>query len=328
VLYSGDDKLRYWNPVTGALTRTFGQHTDSVNSVAFSGDGQLFASAALEIQLWNARTGKPGLSLNQQADIINSIAFSEDGTLLVSGSGSPPPDTQDPRILLYRVADGAVLLSLPGHNEGTRGVDLSPDKRTIVSVGEDNLTFNLKYWDATTGALIRTINTSATATNDVSYSPDGQLVATGDSGGIHLWSAANGALVRMLSSFEGQNITHVAFSPDGHLVAASEEGYGSNVEIWQVASGTLLYTLAGDPDGFMSSVAFTNDSAQLAATSGYTYRIQFWDVASGTLLQTYDQETGSGIRHSLPIKFQPGGKYFGYGRADATVDMARNPFAF
>jgi hypothetical protein len=41
------------------------------------------------------------------------------------------------------------------------------------------------------------------------------------------------------------------------------------------------------------------------------------------LLQTYDQETGTGV---LSIQFYPNGRLFGYGRGDATVVLARNPF--
>jgi hypothetical protein len=46
-------------------------------------------------------------------------------------------------------------------------------------------------------------------------------------------------------------------------------------------------------------------------------------VADGSLLQTYDQETGMGV---LSLQFSPNGRLFGYGRGDATVVVARNPF--
>jgi WD40 repeat protein len=52
------------------------------------------------------------------------------------------------------------------------------------------------------------------------------------------------------------------------------------------------------------------------------YTIRLWRVADGALLQTYDQET-TGV---LSIQFSPNGRLFGYGRRDATVVVARNPF--
>jgi hypothetical protein len=46
-------------------------------------------------------------------------------------------------------------------------------------------------------------------------------------------------------------------------------------------------------------------------------------VSDGALVQTYDQETGTAV---LSIQFSPNGQLFGYGRDDATVVVARNPF--
>ncbi len=52
--------------------------------------------------------------------------------------------------------------------------------------------------------------------------------------------------------------------------------------------------------------------------------IKLWRVSDGALVQTYDEETGTGV---LSVQFSPNGQLFGYGRADATVVVARNPFA-
>ncbi len=49
-----------------------------------------------------------------------------------------------------------------------------------------------------------------------------------------------------------------------------------------------------------------------------------WWVSDGELLQTYDQETGTGVRS---IQFSPDGQLFGYGRDEATVVLARDPLA-
>jgi WD40 repeat protein len=99
------------------------------------------------------------------------------------------------------------------------------------------------------------------------------------------------------------------------------------VQIWRVSDGVLLKTPAGDPIGISQSVAFTPDGTKLASTSGFTHQIRFWDVATGALLKFYDSETGWGIEPKLPVKFQPQGNLFGYGRTDATLVSAVNPFA-
>jgi WD40 repeat protein len=162
----------------------------------------------------------------------------------------------------------------------------------------------------------------------VSYSPNGQFVASaGYDQTIRLWRASDGSLLRVLTGGNQYAINTVAFSPDSTLIAASEDGYGNNVQIWRVSDGVLLKTLPGDLVGFSQSVAFAPDGKTLVSTSGYTHEIRFWDVATGALLKFYDSETGWGIFPTLPIKFQPQGNLFGYGRIDATVVTAVNPFA-
>jgi WD40 repeat protein len=86
--------------------------------------------------------------------------------------------------------------------------------------------------------------------------------------------------------------------------------------------GRWLRTLTGHT-GWVTSVAFSPDGSLLASGS-WDRTIKLWRVSDGALVQTYDQETGTAV---LSIQFSPNGQLFGYGRDDATVVVARNPFA-
>ncbi|MEN3002201.1 MAG: hypothetical protein ABDI19_10240 [Armatimonadota bacterium] len=119
----------------------------------------------------------------------------------------------------------------------------------------------------------------------------------------------------------GGYVYSVAFSPDGQLLASGSED--RIIRLWRVADGQLLRTLTGHTH-IVYSVAFSPDGQLIASASGSRDRtIKLWQVSTGQLLRTYDEETGIGVPS---VQFSPNGAYFAYGRLDATLVLARNPF--
>jgi WD40 repeat protein len=64
------------------------EHGSSVNSVAFSPDGQTLTSACndMTVKLWNVATGELRHTLTGHTNRVYAVSFSPDGRTLASGA--------------------------------------------------------------------------------------------------------------------------------------------------------------------------------------------------------------------------------------------------
>ncbi|MGB8702238.1 MAG: hypothetical protein WCD18_22710, partial [Thermosynechococcaceae cyanobacterium] len=143
----------------------------------------------------------------------------------------------------------------------------------------------------------------------VAFSPDGQLLASGDAAGqIHLWRSRDGQHIATLAEHSGW-IWELAFSPDGTILASG--GTDCTLKLWSVPTEKCLKTLSGDFHWILT-LAFSPDG-QTLASGGDDGRIQLWEVSTGLCYKTL-----SGHENwVLSIAFDREGRYL----ASASTDQ-------
>jgi WD40 repeat protein len=110
------------------------RHEAAVNSITFSPDGKMIASASDDktVKLWSV-DGKEVQTLTAHTDWIYSIAWSPDGKTIASAS-------QDKTVKLWSMETDKMLVlrqTLIGQEFAVNSITFSPDGKMIASASED-----------------------------------------------------------------------------------------------------------------------------------------------------------------------------------------------
>ena len=127
------------------------------------------------------------------------------------------------------------------------------------------------------GQPLSALLAEGSAVESVAFSPNGQTLAAGDTGGdVGLWDTGSGRRIATLAEGHSVYVYTVAFSPNGQTLAVGDAN--GHVGLWDIASGRRTATLAeGAP---VISVTFS-PNGQTLAVGDFGGHVGLWDVASG-----------------------------------------------
>lgn len=305
-----DDAARLWNAQSGKLSRTIKGHSGSVESVAFSRDGELAtASADKTVRVWDPQTGKELMDPLKHDGTVWSVAFSPDGKYIATGSADHTAKIWD--------LDHKKVLTIKGHQSDVLEAKFSYDGRDLVTASRDG---TARLWRASDGRLLETFAGHTGPVLGVAISPDGSQVATASGDGTAaIWNArltSNPLRPRNVLSLnmDGSAVTNVAFSPDGgKLVTVAQDG---TLLAWDAKSREELFSKSGKQGGIVAA-AFSPHGHRLA-TAGKDGTTVVRDSATG------DQSVMiSGLNGpASAVAFSPNGELIGSGRDDGIIILA------
>ncbi|HLP89648.1 MAG TPA: hypothetical protein VK184_13785 [Nostocaceae cyanobacterium] len=281
-------------------------HEGSVESVAFSPDGQMIVTGIDDrtLRLWDLQ-GNPIASFFGHENSVNSVGFSPDGQMIVSGSW-------DNTVRLWDL-QGNPIASFSGHELQIKSVAFSPDGQMIVTGSADS---TVRLWDLQ-GNPIASFTGHESGVNSVAFSPDGQMIVSGsDDNTVRLWDLMGYSI----ASYAGhkQGVNSVAFSPDGRMIVSGSSD--TTVQLWDL-QGNPIASFTGH-EGNVNSVAFSPDG-QMIVTGSHDHKVRLWDLHGNTIAFC------SGHKNSVSsVAFSPDGQMIVSGSWDNTVrlwDLQGNP---
>jgi WD40 repeat protein len=218
-----DGSVRLWEVATARerLRLTIARKYGLV--LAFAPDGRSLACGTFEGELivWDPATGKERWHLQTPEDALAALAYTPDGSKLLTARAA---------LRVWDPVTGKALEQTSANYPHVQQLTLVANGRRAVGVDR---TGEVLVWDVAAPKPLRLPEGHHDAVVDLTWSPDGSLLASADGHQAALWEVRTGRQ-RLGFAPTPRDATQVAFAPGGQTVAVCGV---DEVELWDVANG-------------------------------------------------------------------------------------------
>ena len=340
-----DGTIRIWDVATGRqLNMIVDDPSDTYVSLFAEGQRILSGPGTRNITVRDANRSVPEM---HGADEVYSLAFSADGNLLLSGGNDGNLLEWDPathlllrsisigeriehlefidldRVLVNTTHEAAVWnistgikLATFGSSKGRITAAVSQDGVFIAVI--DNASRELRVISLATGQTLQR-QSIPIASNTLTFSPDGRLVAVGTEGNaLFLWNVGQ----QTLASLPGCRYASraVAFSPGGRYLLEGCSGDG-DIYVFATDGKEREMTLRGHRES-IKSLQYSPDGSRLVSSSD-DGSLRIWDAKTFQPLIVSDESALS----LESAAFSPDGRYLAAGGDDHSIRVWQGSIA-
>ena len=247
-----------------------------MTAIEYSRDGtHLAVASSIGIWWYDTSNGQESL-FTTYTDWVSSMAFSPDGGTLAGVSA------ENNAIFLWNVSTRTIAQKFTGYDGRVTRILFSPDGQTLASVERGG---KVLLWDVSTGTIKWTLMHSESV-NSISFSPDGEILASGGYDGILFWDITTGTIKQKFITDPRRERT-ISFSPDGKTLA-SAGCPEDEILLWDITTGTIKQKFTSHGFSFQTkpfSISFSPNGQTLAIGSSYSTCL--WDISTGTVKREY-----------------------------------------
>jgi WD40 repeat protein len=248
-------------------------------------------------RLWDTSPNLDSRSTITESSSVYKVVYSSAGDTIVVSTAQ--------RIARWDVAAGKEILSVMDAVEvfprfPTQGVSISDDGHIIASPSID--LSSIGVYDATTGALIRTLSSPQEGPHEMTFLPGTHLLAVANQNTrptVFDLDDETNRLPYLRASERTSPSRWLDSTPDGRLIVTSSQD-GTAV-VWEATTMEALATF--EHGGLFGADVAISPDGQTVAVGLSSGEVELWDVESESLQRTLQGHTGQ----VFSVRFSPNG---------------------